>query len=121
MLGNCDAHLKNFALLYDDPADLKSVRLSPLYDVVTTTVYDFEDRRTGLMKTDRELALKLNKSKSLPTRDELLAFGRAHCRVSHPARVIERIEQAKQEAWIECKSLFPQAMAERMVKEWAMC
>lgn len=37
LLGNSDAHGKNFSLLYDPAA---SVRLAPLYDVVSTAVYD---------------------------------------------------------------------------------
>ena len=37
LLGNSDAHGKNFSLLYD-PAT--GVRLAPLYDVVSTAVYD---------------------------------------------------------------------------------
>jgi serine/threonine-protein kinase HipA len=37
LLGNSDAHGKNFALLYDPAA---GVRLAPLYDVVSTAVYD---------------------------------------------------------------------------------
>lgn len=36
LLGNSDAHGKNFALLYEPPA---GVRLAPLYDVVSTAVY----------------------------------------------------------------------------------
>jgi serine/threonine-protein kinase HipA len=36
MLGNSDAHGKNFALLYDDSGN---PRLAPLYDVVSTVVY----------------------------------------------------------------------------------
>jgi serine/threonine-protein kinase HipA len=36
LLGNSDAHGKNFALLYDPAA---GVRLAPLYDVVSTVVY----------------------------------------------------------------------------------
>jgi serine/threonine-protein kinase HipA len=36
MLGNSDAHGKNFALLYDDSG---SPRLAPLYDIVSTVVY----------------------------------------------------------------------------------
>lgn len=36
LLGNSDAHGKNFALLYDDSG---SLRLAPLYDVVSTVVY----------------------------------------------------------------------------------
>lgn len=42
LLGNGDAHGKNFALLYD-PVD--GVRLAPLYDIVSTAVYpDVTDR-----------------------------------------------------------------------------
>ncbi len=42
LLGNSDAHGKNFALLYD-PAT--SARLAPLYDIVSTAVYaDLTDR-----------------------------------------------------------------------------
>ena len=37
LLGNSDAHGKNFSLLYD-PAD--GIRLAPLYDIVSTAVYD---------------------------------------------------------------------------------
>jgi serine/threonine-protein kinase HipA len=37
LLGNSDAHGKNFALLYDQPG---RVRLAPAYDVVSTNVYD---------------------------------------------------------------------------------
>jgi serine/threonine-protein kinase HipA len=37
LLGNSDAHGKNYSLLYDPVA---GVRLAPLYDVVSTAVYD---------------------------------------------------------------------------------
>lgn len=37
LLGNSDAHGKNFSLLYDPTT---GVRLAPLYDVVSTAVYD---------------------------------------------------------------------------------
>jgi serine/threonine-protein kinase HipA len=37
MVGNGDAHLKNFGVLYDRPG--VSVRLAPVYDVVTTVAY----------------------------------------------------------------------------------
>jgi serine/threonine-protein kinase HipA len=35
LIGNCDAHAKNFSLLYDTGAPT----LAPLYDLVSTTVY----------------------------------------------------------------------------------
>ena len=37
LIGNCDAHGKNFSLLYD--ADAGSATLAPLYDLVSTIVY----------------------------------------------------------------------------------
>lgn len=43
-LANCDAHLKNFSLL-EAPDGL---RLSPVYDVLNTAIYDDLDRNFGL-------------------------------------------------------------------------
>ncbi|SFC43958.1 type II toxin-antitoxin system HipA family toxin [Devosia psychrophila] len=43
-LANCDAHLKNFSLL-ETPEGL---RLSPVYDVLNTAIYDDLDRNFGL-------------------------------------------------------------------------
>ena len=37
LLANGDAHLKNWSLLYEDQV---TPRLSPAYDIVTTSVYD---------------------------------------------------------------------------------
>ena len=52
LLANGDAHLKNWSLLYQDRV---TPRLSPAYDIVTTSVY---------MEDEREFALNLAKSKS---------------------------------------------------------
>lgn len=38
MIGNTDGHIKNLSLIYD--SRLKSVRLAPAYDIVSTIVYD---------------------------------------------------------------------------------
>lgn len=54
MVGNGDAHLKNFGLLYADPLGTDA-KLSPAYDIVNTTAYIPEDA----------LALTLAGSKSL--------------------------------------------------------
>ena len=43
LIGNTDAHLKNYSLLYSE--DLRTVRLAPVYDVVSTTVYPASTRR----------------------------------------------------------------------------
>ena len=42
LIGNTDAHIKNFSILYG--ADLKRVRLAPAYDIVSTTVYEQSTR-----------------------------------------------------------------------------
>jgi len=47
LVGNCDAHGKNYSLLYDSPAP----RLAPLYDLVSTDVYD-ELTKTLAMSID---------------------------------------------------------------------
>lgn len=42
LLGNTDAHIKNFSLLYGP--DLRSIRLAPAYDLVSTVVYEQSTR-----------------------------------------------------------------------------
>ena len=42
LLGNTDAHIKNFSLLYGK--DLRSICLAPAYDLVSTTVYESSTR-----------------------------------------------------------------------------
>lgn len=77
ILGNGDAHLKNFGLLYSDPAQ-RDARLSPAYDIVNTTAYLPED----------VLALELLGNKSLfASRQGLLDFAPV-CDVERPAEVI---------------------------------
>jgi serine/threonine-protein kinase HipA len=79
MVGNGDAHLKNFSLLYASENN-GSPKLSPLYDVVNTDIYP---------TTDKELALKLNKSKVFPNRDNLLKFAR-ELKIIKSADIIEQ-------------------------------
>ena len=53
LLGNCDAHLKNFSLL-ETPVGL---RLSPAYDIVNTAVYDGFDQALALSIGGRKVNL----------------------------------------------------------------
>lgn len=80
LLRNGDAHLKNFGVLYTHP-HRQDCRLSPLYDVVNTTAYIPRDT----------LALKLNGSKAWPRREDLVRFGKAHCRVDHPDEIMDQL------------------------------
>lgn len=77
IVGNGDAHLKNFGLLYSDPTQ-RDARLAPAYDIVNTTAYIPED----------VLALDLVGNKSLfASRQGLLDFAKA-CDVARPEDVI---------------------------------
>jgi serine/threonine-protein kinase HipA len=64
---NGDAHLKNFAILYENAQSV--VRLAPAYDLVSTTVYHARD----------VMALELGGNKAFPERNRLIAFGRQAC------------------------------------------
>ncbi len=92
-LRNGDAHLKNFSLIYDTPHG--DVKLSPLYDVVTTMIYTIEHPRTGATKVDNTMALNMFKTKNYPLTQSLITFGRSVCMVKNPERIIDRIEEAK--------------------------
>ena len=83
VLRNGDAHLKNFGLLYTDPG-ADDCRLSPLYDLVCTTVY---------LKKDLP-ALTLAGARAWPDRKTLVEFGRFHCHMDDAATVIDQIVAA---------------------------
>jgi serine/threonine-protein kinase HipA len=118
MVRNGDAHLKNFGLLYEHPDAAEPPRLSPLFDVVTTAVYRYENQRTGIEMADRTMALKLNKSVRYPTHDELVAFGRNVCHVQHPQAVLERIADAMWATLAEDGARLPAAFLADLRAEW---
>jgi serine/threonine-protein kinase HipA len=105
MVRNGDAHLKNFGLLYDDPAH---PWLSPLFDVVTTSIYRIE-RVGGVQDVDRTMALKLRRgkrgaSRAYPTTEEIVAFGRECCAVREPMDAIRRIAEGMRETLVAAAS-----------------
>lgn len=100
MVGNGDAHLKNFGVLYHDAAE--GIRLAPMFDVVTTRIYRYLRSPGGPELEDNTLALRLfagksNRSKTYPLPDDLLRFGRDVCMVAQPAEVLAHIAQAMTE------------------------
>lgn len=83
IVGNGDAHLKNFGLLYSDPTQ-RDARLAPAYDIVNTTAYIPED----------VLALDLGGNKSLfASRQGLLDFAWV-CDIDRPQDVIRHLLEA---------------------------
>jgi serine/threonine-protein kinase HipA len=79
---NGDAHLKNFAVLYEGAES--TVRLAPAYDLVSTTIYHARDA----------MALELGKTKAFPERERLIAFGRQACALSS-ARIKTVLDQVE--------------------------
>ena len=91
---NGDAHLKNFAILYEDV--LGEARLAPAYDLVTTAVYLPKD----------SMALTLNGSTKWPSARELQRLGETRAAVT-PARVrqiFERIGDALAQTAVELRA-----------------
>ena len=120
MVRNGDAHLKNFGMTYNNPAG-GNVLLSPLYDVVTTSVYSHLNWRTGEERLDKTMALKLfsgAKNRNYPSREDLVSFGKVICKVRRPEQVLERIGTGMSDAWHQHKSRFDTGFQAKMAKEW---
>ena len=90
LVGNCDGHLKNFSLL-ETPLGL---RLSPLYDVVNTALYDGYDRELALSiggakvqldTVTQPLLREFGREIGLPERAVTQAFEDLRRRVRAPA------------------------------------
>ncbi|MCF5144106.1 type II toxin-antitoxin system HipA family toxin [Pseudomonas sp. PA-6-1D] len=82
IVGNGDAHLKNFGVLYSDPIKFDA-RLAPAYDIVNTTAYIPEDT----------LALDLSGNKSMfASRLGILEFART-CEIAEPQARIQALLQ----------------------------
>ena len=118
MVRNGDAHLKNFGLLYEHPDAQQLPSLSPLYDVVTTTVYPHINPSTGVSLADRTMALNLNKEKRYPSRKEIIQFGADICHVSKPQEVLERIGNGMSEALLAHREKIEPKFFDLMSGEW---
>ena len=46
LIGNTDNHIKNLSLLYGE--DLKTIRLAPAYDIVSTMIYESSTENMAL-------------------------------------------------------------------------
>lgn len=108
MIGNGDAHLKNFGVLYSHPA-AGDTRFSPAYDIVNTTMYLPMD----------SLALKLGDSKAFAGRARLVDFATI-CGVADPLARIDRLVAAVEHVVVEQRALFDDMPDLRLVIERAM-
>ena len=88
-------YLKNYGVLYTGANDL---RLAPMFDVVTTSIYRYTRLQGGEDLEDKTMALKLfagkGQTRTYPTTAELTRFGREICRVHDPKDALCRIADA---------------------------
>ena len=82
LIGNGDAHLKNFALQYDEGRS--RIQLTPPYDITHTLIYNH---------IDNNMALKLGGTKSFPSRSALIKLGRTFG-VKKPDQIIDEMGQS---------------------------
>jgi serine/threonine-protein kinase HipA len=120
MVRNGDGHLKNYGVLYDHR--LKPW-LSPMYDVVTTSIYRYTRYAGGPELEDRTLALRLfrkSATKAYPVTEEIIQFGRQVCGVQRPTEIISRIAQAMDESLQEFANddRIPSTLFEAMQQAW---
>lgn len=94
LVGNCDAHLKNFSLLETDAG----LRLSPAYDIVNTAFYDGFDQNLALSIAGKTLPLdqvtratleNFGKSIGLAPRAIEQTFADLKTRVQRAAKILQ--------------------------------
>jgi serine/threonine-protein kinase HipA len=79
LIGNGDAHLKNFSVQYDECRN--DIILTPPYDITHTLIYD---------TIDNKMALKLNGAKLFPDKKQLLKLGKTY-NIDRAEIIIEEI------------------------------
>ena len=78
LIGNGDAHLKNFALQYS--SDMKNIFVSPPFDITHTLIYE---------SIDNQMALKLAGSKAFPDLSHLVKLAESdQFRIRNPKAII---------------------------------
>lgn len=121
MVRNGDAHLKNFGVLYRDPSSAGERRLSPLYDVTTTSIYGSYDARKMREVFDNTMALKLrsgSRNKEYPTRDDLVMFGKEIIGHNNPIEVIEKIKSAMDQSLRENRDRISKSLFDKIDSAW---
>lgn len=99
LIGNGDAHLKNFALQYS--ADMQNIFVSPPFDITHTIIYD---------TIDNKMALKLAGSKEFPDKAALIKLAESTLfRIRGAANIIDQMAQGIEDYLDSCSvaSLFP--------------
>jgi serine/threonine-protein kinase HipA len=105
LIGNCDAHAKNFSLLRDEG----SVRLAPLYDLVSTSVYPALANELAMKIGDERNPVRLT-AKNWHSFFEQAGIGQALARLralSVSARVLKAAENLVREDCLGATTVAP--------------
>ncbi|MBO4396717.1 MAG: type II toxin-antitoxin system HipA family toxin [Eubacterium sp.] len=94
LIGNTDAHLKNYSLLYD--RTLKTIKLAPAYDMISTTIYD-ESTRNMSFFIGGEIALDRINSACLERAARDAGIGKKIA-MQHYDQIASNIKQALKSA-----------------------
>lgn len=83
LIGNGDAHLKNFALMYTP--DYRSIFVSPPFDITHTLIYP---------ELPKEMALKMGGSRNFPNRPALLKLAEGkNFRIRSAKHIVESLAE----------------------------
>lgn len=83
LIGNGDAHLKNFALQYT--SDMKNIFISPPFDITHTLIYP---------TINNKMALKMAGSKEFPTKEHLIKLGTSpYFKIRNAKQIVEEMAQ----------------------------
>ena len=96
----------------------QNVQLSPLYDVVRTSIYLITNSKTGHAKVENTLALNFKKSKSYPPEKDLIKFGQQVCLVQNAQQILEKIEDAKRTVLSLHSSRMNSDLIQKIKKAW---
>lgn len=109
LIGNCDAHLKNFSLL----ETATGLRLSPAYDIVNTAIYDGFDQTLALSinghkvhldKADTTIFREFGKGVGLPAQAIDQAFVDLKRQVHKAAPIIKPPDGESPDGFVHCFS-----------------
>lgn len=99
LIGNTDNHIKNLSLLYSE--DLRLLRLAPLYDVISTIVYDRSTRDMSVSIDGRYSIDEIDES-SFVNQAEKIHLGKKAA-MTHFHRLQDGFQKALDEAARELK------------------
>lgn len=114
LIGNTDNHIKNLSLLYSE--DLKSIRLAPAYDIVSTMIYENSTENMALSidgvcdinEITRESFVKASTQVGIGAK---MAMKRYDTMVNGFSNAIDRAkEELKQQGFYHVEQIYEQIM-----------